>query len=174
MRRNSGGTYFPSNEQIRERELRVIDAEGGNLGVISRDEALNKAREAGLDLVLIAPNAKPAVARIVDYSKFKYEREKAAAQSRKGRSSEVKELRFRPNIDDNDLNVRINRAEGFLKKGNKVKFSVPFFGRIIVHKQLGYDKLNRIIEALKEVGEIDRPAEMEGKILIMVLKPIKE
>ncbi|NTV31148.1 translation initiation factor IF-3 [candidate division WWE3 bacterium] len=172
MKKNNG-LYYPTNQNIRDNELRVIDAEGQNLGILSREVALTKAAEAGLDLVLISAHAKPPVARIVDYSKFKYEKEKAAAQSRKGRSSEVKELRFRPNIDDHDLEVRIKRTLEFIKDGNKVKFTIRFSGRMITRKQLGYEKMGRIIKALEGIAEVEKQPAFEGDMLITIVKPVK-
>ena len=164
---------FPHNDQIRGNEFRVIDAQGENLGVLSREEALKRARDQGLDLVLIASKAQPPVVRITDYEKFAYGQQKNQAQliMKQRQGGDMKQFRFRPNIDDNDLAIRIKRIREFLKKKSKIKIVIPFMGRIITHTQLGYDKINTIMSQIDDVGEIEQSPRMEGKMLITYLKP---
>ena len=164
---------FPRNDQIRGNEFRVIDSQGENLGVLSRQDAFAKATQQGLDLVLIAAKAVPAVVRIVDYEKYAYEQQKTqAALVRKQRQGgELKQFRFRPNIDDNDLANRVKRMREFLSKGTKIKIVSPFFGRIIVHTKLGYDKIESVMSQIGDVGEIEQAPKMEGKLLVTYVKP---
>lgn len=163
--------HHPTNESIRGNEFRVIGPDGENLGVLSREEALKKAEEHELDLVLIAPKANPQVVKVIDYSKFRYEQQKAASKQRKANSSSVKELRFKPNIDTHDLDIRVKKAVEFLEDGDKVRVSIPFFGRIITHKEIGREKMDYIIEKVAAVGEPEKPPRMEGNFMVMILKP---
>lgn len=163
--------FFPANQNIRESKLRVIDPQGQHLGILTREEALKKANAFDLDLVLVSSSAKPPVARIIDLSKFRYEQKKRASHSRKGRKTTLKQLRFKPNIGDYDLEVRIKRAKEFLENGDKVKFIIPFYGRMKRYKSLGYKKLDQVINNLADAGEIESPAHMEGSFLMMVVKP---
>lgn len=170
MNRNTR-IFYPINDQIKDNELRVVDNNGENLGVMNRYDALKKAEEMEIDLVLISPSAKPPVAKLIDYNKFIYEQQKKAAEQRKGRKVGLKELQFKPNIDDHDITIRVNRAIEFLKAGNKVKFTIKFFGRMQVNKQIGYDKMGQIVERLKVAGEVESGPSMEGNFMVTYIKP---
>lgn len=164
---------FPRNDQIRGTEFRVIDAHGQNVGVLSRNDAFSKAQGENLDVVLIAPKAVPPVVRIVDYEKYAYEQQKAqsALAKKQKQGGELKQFRFRPNIDEGDLAVRVKRMREFLAKGTKIKIIIPFFGRIIVHTSLGYAKIDAVMREIGDVGEIEQAPKMEGKLLITYIKP---
>ena len=154
--------------------MRVIDEAGAQIGVMTKAEALKRAQEMDLDLVLVAPSAKPAVAKIIDFSKFQFQQEKKEQTSKKkNKSQELKELRLTPFMADNDLNVRLKRAKKFLKEGDKVRLVVYFKGRQITKKQFGYDILQQCKEALAEFGEPETEAKLRGKNLEVVFKPIK-
>ena len=158
------------NEQIRDKEVRVIGEEGQQLGVMSPKDAMKLAREAEVDLVKIAPSAKPPVCKLVDYGKYKYElvrKEKEA--KKKQRTIEVKEVRLSPNIDVNDLNTKCNSARKFIEKGNKVKVTLRFRGREMAHPELGNATIKRFADACADVGVIDKLPKMEGRSLIMFI-----
>ena len=158
------------NEAIREKEVRVVDAAGQQLGIMSSRQALELAQQKGLDLVNIAPHAKPPVCRIMDYGKYRYEQAKREKEARKNQKTiEVKEVRMNLNIDDHDLNTKINNAIKFLKAGNKVKVSVRFRGREMAHQELGRALLERFAQACTEYGTVDKPAKMEGRSLSMFM-----
>ena len=162
------------NEQIRAKEVRLVSSDGEQLGVVSIAEAMAKAEEAELDLVLIAPTAKPPVCKIIDYSKYKYElarREKEAKKKQK--VIEVKEVRLSPNIDTNDLNTKIGSARRFLEKGNKVKVTLRFRGREMARMFKSKYILDDFAEALSEVAVIDKPSKAEGRSLVMFLSAKK-
>lgn len=135
-----------------------------------RDQAIRMAQAARLDLVMVAQKADPPVAKILDLKKFLYEK-KQEQKKGKSRKTSTKELRFGPNISEHDLNTRIGRARKFLKERNKVKFKVLFRGRMFSHQEVGREKLKRILDALSEIGEIDREPWFEGKQLMMIIKP---
>lgn len=161
---------FFINEQIRDREVRLIGEDGAQMGVMSIKEAMRLAREADLDLVKIAPNAKPPVCKIVDYGKFRYEqmrREKEAKKKQK--VTEVKEIRLSPNIDMNDLNTKANMAKKFLTKGDKVKVSLRFRGREMAHVNVGKQILDSFYEKLNDIAVVDKPAKLEGRSMVMFL-----
>jgi len=164
---------FPKNEKIFGSEFRVIDQQGENLGVLSREEAQKRANDLELDLVLVAPKANPPVVRIIEYDKYVYEQQKVQSQLKKKQrqGGEMKQFRFKPNIDDNDLMVRAKRIKGFLDKGSNIKIIIPFYGRIITHKQLGYDKIDAVMTEIGDSGEFEREPKMEGKLLIAYIKP---
>ncbi|QQG36278.1 MAG: translation initiation factor IF-3 [Micavibrio aeruginosavorus] len=163
------------NEQIRARQVRLIDAEGEQVGVVAIAEALRMADEAGLDLVEISPNAEPPVCKILDYGKYKYEQQKKAAEARKKQKViEVKELKFRPNIDDHDYQVKIKAARRFLEDGDKVKITLRFRGREMAHMDLGMKVMNRVREELAELAKVEMDAKVEGRQAIMVLTPIAQ
>ena len=163
------------NEEIRERELRLIDVGGEQLGVVSRDKALDLAFERNLDLVKVAPNAKPPVCRIMDYGKYKYEQAKKEKEARRNQKViNVKEVRLSPNIEEHDLNVKARQAIKFLEDGDKVKVSVRFRGREMGHTTIGREVLSNFAELTKEVGQIDRPARMEGRSMVMFLEQKKD
>jgi len=154
--------------------MRVIDEAGAQIGVMTKAEALRKAQEMDLDLVLVAPSAKPAVAKIIDFSKFQFQQEKKEQTSKKkNKSQELKELRLTPFMADNDLNVRLKRAIKFLKEGDKVRLVVYFKGRQITKKQFGYDILQQCKDSLSDYGTPETEAKLRGKNLEVVFKPIK-
>ncbi|HLD01702.1 MAG TPA: translation initiation factor IF-3 [Patescibacteria group bacterium] len=158
------------NERIFAHTLRVIDSEGKQIGVISKFDAISKARNLGLDLVEIAPMAKPPVAKIVDFNKFLYQEEKKKREEkRKAKVSETKEVRLGPFMSDNDLQVMIRRAREFLEEGNKVRLVLKFRGRQITHPEFGNAIIGKTVEALDDISKVDREAHFEGKQLIALL-----
>ena len=162
------------NEQIRDKEVRLIGPDGEQIGVMSSKEAYFKAKDAGLDLVKISPNAKPPVCKIVDYGKYRYEQTRKAKEAKKKqRTVETKEIRLSPNIDTNDLNTKVNQTKKFLQKGNKIKVSLRFRGREMAHKDVGREILNYFYEQLKDVAVVDKPAKMEGRSMVMFLSATK-
>jgi translation initiation factor IF-3 len=160
------------NQRIKAREVRLISDTGEQLGVVPIREALQMSEERGVDLVEVAPNANPPVCRLMDYGKYKYELKKQATAKRQ-KTQTVKELKFRPNIGDHDLDVKINRIREFLEDDNKTKIRIFFRGREIVHPELGRVLANRIIERVSDIGGVDMPPKLEGKNLIMVISPKK-
>lgn len=158
------------NEQIRISPLRVITEEGEQLGVMSNDEAQRTAREAGLDLVEVAPNVRPPVCRIMDYGKWKYLQKKRAKRSHE---QLLKEVRLRPRTDEHDLGIKIKNAQSFFEKGAKVQFTMRFRGRERAHRQRAMDSLRAIAEAFGNRVKIERPPSMDGRNMIMILAPIK-
>lgn len=162
------------NEEIRDKEIRLIGSEGEQLGIVSSAEAQRLADEKNLDLVKIAPQAKPPVCKIMDYGKHKFELAKREKENRKNQKvSNVKEVRLTPNIDDHDFNTKLNQANKFLKSGDKVKVSVRFRGREITHSSLGRDLLIRFRDGAEEFGVSDKDIKMEGRNMAMVLSPKK-
>ena len=158
------------NEQIRDREIRLIGEDGEQLGIMSAREAMKIAQEAELDLVKIAPAAKPPVCKIIDYGKYKYEQARKEKEAKKKQKTvEVKEVRLSPNIDTNDLNTKINNAKKFISKGNKVKVTLPFRGREMAHVQQSKHILDDFAETLADVAVVEKPAKMEGRAMSMVL-----
>ena len=158
------------NEQIRDREIRLIGEDGEQLGIMSAREAMKIAREAELDLVKIAPAAKPPVCKIIDYGKYKYEQARKEKEAKKKQKTvEVKEVRLSPNIDTNDLNTKINNAKKFISKGNKVKVTLRFRGREMAHVQQSKHILDDFAETLADVAVVEKPAKMEGRAMSMVL-----
>jgi len=161
-----------ANEQIRAREVRVIDAEGRQLGIMSLRDALAAARERDLDLVEVAPNAKPPVCRIMDLGKFKYQqKKKAQAAKKKQHIIQVKEVRMRPKIEEHDYQVKLKHLRRFLEEGNKAKINVRFRGRELAFVDAGRQVLNRIIHDLSDVAVVEKLPDMEGRSMIMVLAP---
>jgi len=160
------------NQRIRAREVRLVDTDGGQLGVVSIQEALDLSEQRGVDLVEVAPNANPPVCRLMDYGKYKYELKKQAA-AKKQKSQTVKEIKFRPNIGSHDLDVKINHIREFLEDDNKTKIRIFFRGREIVHPELGRKLAERILERVADLGGVDTPPKMEGKNLTMVIMPKK-
>jgi translation initiation factor IF-3 len=160
------------NQRIRAKEVRLIAGDGEQLGVLSIREALTLSEERGVDLVEVAPNANPPVCRLMDYGKYKYELKKQAA-AKKQKSQVLKEIKFRPNIGDHDLDVKIGHIREFLEEENKTKIRIFFRGREIVHPELGRKLANRILERVADLGGVDIPPKMEGKNLIMVISPKK-
>ena len=158
------------NEQIRDKEVRVIGTDGEQLGIMSAKEALKLAEEAGVDLVKIAPTAKPPVCKIVDYGKYKYELTRKEKEAKKKQKViETKEIRLSPNIDTNDLNTKINAARKFISKGDKVKVTLRFRGREMAHMANSKHILDDFAEALSDVATVDKAPKVEGRSMAMFL-----
>lgn len=173
-KRQDNRKFYRVNERIFSSTLRVLESDGKQLGIISRFDALSKARESGLDLVEIAPNATPPVAKIIDFKKFLYQEEKKKKEEKKkSKTSETKELRLGPFMNEHDLMVVLRKARGFLEDGNKVKFVVKFAGRQITHPEFGERILEKTIEYLSDVSKIEREKHFEGRQLITILSAQK-
>ena len=158
------------NEQIRDKEVRLIGSDGEQLGIMSAKEAMKLAEEAELDLVKIAPNAKPPVCKIIDYGKYRYELARKEKEAKKKQKIvEVKEIRLSPNIEENDLNTKMNNARKFLAKGNKVKITLRFRGREMAHMQASKHILDDIATALADVAVVEKPSKVEGRSISMIL-----
>ena len=158
------------NEQIRDREVRVVSADGEQLGVMSSRDAMKLAREAELDLVKIAPKAQPPVCKIIDYGKYKYEQSRREKEAKKKQKTiEVKEVRLSPNIDVNDLNTKIAAARKFLAKGNKVKVTLRFRGREMAHMQASKHILDDFAKNLEDIAQVDKAPKVEGRSMTMFL-----
>ena len=163
------------NDGIRARELRVIGSEGEQLGLKTKSEALSIAEAANLDLVLVAPTAKPPVARIMDYGKFRFEQQKKEREARKNQKVVgLKEVRLSPTIDLNDFNTKLRNARKFLEKGDKVKASIRFKGRAITHKEIGKKVLDRLALETADIASIESAAKMDGRSMFMILAPKTE
>ena len=161
------------NEKIRAPEIRLIGAEGENVGVVSPQRGMELAQQVGLDLVEISPNATPPVCKIMDFGKFKYETQKREAEARKKQKTiEVKEVKFRPNTDVHDYDVKMKNVVKFLEKGDKVKVTLRFRGREMAHQNLGRDLLERVAEDVKEIGKVENMPKMEGRQMIMMIGPL--
>ena len=160
------------NESIRMREVRLIDGEGNQKGIVPTIEALRMAREAGLDLVEVAPQAQPPVCKLLDYGKYKFDLEKKTRESRKHQKQvRIKEIRMQPKIDDHDLDFKTRHVREFLDEGNKVKVTVRFRGRELAHTELGKVVLDRILEKLEGNFLLERAAQMEGRTMSLLLNP---
>ena len=160
------------NTEIDANSIRLIDADGEMVGVVSLREGLDMAAEVGLDLVEVSPNADPPVCKILDFGKFKYEIQKKKAEARKKQKViEVKEVKLRPNIDDNDYEVKMRSMKKFLEEGDKVKVTLRFRGREMAHQDLGMKVLERVREELDELGKVEQHAKMEGRQMVMVIAP---
>jgi translation initiation factor IF-3 len=160
------------NRQIRISPVRVVTAEGEQLGVLSVEEALAAAQERGLDLVEVAPTARPPVVKIMDYGKFKFEEAKAArAAKKKQHVIHLKEVKYRPGIDDHDFDFKTRHAREFLGDGNKVKVTMMFHGRQMAHPELGRAVLDRVAADLEDICKVEQPAKQDGRNMIMVLAP---
>ena len=158
------------NEQIRDREVRLIGPDGAQLGIVSAREAMAKAQEAGLDLVKIAPQAKPPVCKIIDYGKYRYELSRKEKEAKKKQKTiEIKEVRLSPNIDTNDLNTKMNAAKKFLAKGNKVKITLRFRGREMAHMNSSKHILDDLAEQLSDIAVVEKAPKIEGRSIGMVL-----
>ena len=158
------------NEQIRDKEVRLIGSDGEQLGIMSAKEAMFKAQEAGLDLVKIAPQAKPPVCKIIDYGKYRYELARKEKEAKKKQKTiDVKEVRLSPNIETTDLNTKVNNAKKFISKGNKVKVTLRFRGREMAHVQQSKHILDDFAQMLGDIAVIEKPAKMEGRSMSMVL-----
>lgn len=160
------------NDGIRARELRLIDQNGEQLGVKSKAEALSIAERSNLDVVLVAPNAKPPVARIMDYGKYRFEQQKKDREARKKQKViSIKEVRLSPTIDVNDFNTKLRNARKFLEKGDKVKASIRFKGRAITHKEIGQKVLDRLAEETADLASVEQKPKMDGRSMFLVLSP---
>ena len=163
------------NEKIRAREVRLIDSNGDQLGVKSRPEALEIAQTRDLDLVMVAPNAKPPVCRIMDYGKYRYEQQKKDKEARKKQKIiNVKEVRFTPGIGEHDYVTKLKNARKFLENGDKVKAAVRFRGRAITHKELGQEVLDRLSKECTDIATVESRPKMEGRNMFIMLAPIAE
>lgn len=163
------------NEQIRDREVRVIDDEGNQLGIMSARDAQKIAREKNLDLVKISPTAKPPVCKIIDYGKFRYEQAKKDKENKKKQTVvSIKEVRMSPNIEQHDIDTKMKNGRKFLEKGDKLKISVRFRGREMAHTSIGRDMLLRFAEELSDIADIEKRPKMEGRSMTMFLAPKKE
>ena len=160
------------NDQIRAREVRLIDETGQNVGVVARFDAQERATAAGLDLVEISPDAEPPVCKILDYGKYKYQEQKKAAEARKSQKIvEIKEIKMRPSIDDHDYDVKIKSMRRFFEEGDKVKVTLRFRGREMAHMQLGMQVLQRVKAELGDTVKIESEPRLEGRQMVMVLAP---
>ena len=160
------------NEQIRDKELRVIDSDGTQLGIMSLRQAMEIAEQKNLDLVKIAPQANPPVCKIIDYGKFRFEQAKREKEARKNqRVVEIKEVRLSLNIDTHDFETKRNHALRFISEGNKVKASIRFRGREMGHPELGLEIMRRFADSMSEVANMEKPAKLEGRTMLMFLAP---
>lgn len=161
------------NDRIRAPEIRLIGAEGENVGVVTPSRGMELADAAGLDLVEISPNAVPPVCKIMDFGKFKYEQQKRESEARKKQKIiEIKEVKFRPNTDTNDYDVKMRNVFKFLENGDKVKISLRFRGREMAHQDLGRQLLERVAEDTKDAGRVENFPKMEGRQMIMLIGPL--
>ena len=160
------------NERIRAPEIRLIGADGENVGVVTPERALTMAEEAGLDLVEISPNATPPVCKIMDYGKFKYETQKKEAEARKNQKIiEIKEVKFRPGTDTHDYEVKMRSVQKFLENGDKVKITMRFRGREMAHQHLGMELLAKVKAEFADVAKVESEPRLEGRQMVMVLSP---
>jgi translation initiation factor IF-3 len=161
------------NERIRALDVQVIGSDGGNLGTLQLNKAIEIAKSEGLDLIEISPNANPPVCKIMDMGKYKYDlQKKANVAKKKQKVVALKEIKLRPGTDVHDYNFKIKNAKKFLAKKDKVKFTVKFKGREMQHIQLGRDLMNRIIEDTKDVGKLETQPKFEGRQMIMIIQPV--
>jgi len=162
-----------ANERIRALQVQVISSEGKNLGTLSTREAINLAKQEGLDLIEISPNANPPVCKIIDIGKYKYDQQKKAHKAKKKQKvMNLKEIKLRPVTEIHDYNFKIKNAQKFLTKGDKVKFTVQFRGREMQHTNLGYDLMKRITDDIASLGKIEVKPKFEGRQIIMIIQPI--
>jgi translation initiation factor IF-3 len=164
--------FYRVNERIFAPTLRVLDTDGKQIGILSKFEALSKAKSEELDLVEVAPMAKPPVAKIIDFKKFLYQEEKKKREEKKkAKTSETKEIRLGPFMSDNDLGVMVRRSREFLEAGDKVRLVVSFSGRQITHPEFGHRILDKVLESLSDISKLDRERRLEGKKLIALVSP---
>ena len=162
-----------SNNRINSPEVQVIGSTGENLGIINTNKAISMAKEEGLDLIEIAPNAKPPVCKIIDMGKYKYDAQKKANKAKKKQKKiELKEIKLRPVTETHDYNFKLKNAQKFLSKGDKVKFTIRFKGRELQHSNLGHNLMNKIQEDIKLVGKVEMNPKFDGKQMIMVIQPL--
>ena len=163
------------NEEIKAKEVRVVDTAGAQLGIMPLETALKIASDRDLDLVLIAPQATPPVCRVMDYGKYRFEQQKHDKEVKKNQKVvELKEIRLSINIGDHDLDTKLGHAEKFLNEGNKVKASIRFRGREMAHTSLGHEVMARFSDALAEYGTVEKPAKLEGRSMQMIMTPLKK
>ncbi len=162
-----------ANERIKALDVQVIGSDGNNLGVMQIKQAIQRARDEGLDLIEISPNANPPVCKIMDMGKYKYDLQKKANQAKKKQKIvSLKEIKLRPGTEIHDYNFKIKNAKKFITKGDKVKFTVKFKGREMQHVELGKNLMNRIIEDTKDIGKVETHPKFEGRQMIMIIQPI--
>lgn len=170
--KNISASEFRTNDQIRVRQVRLIDADGENVGVVDIDKAMETAHQAGLDLVEVAPNSDPPVCRVLDYGKFMYERAKKEKEARKSATKvEIKEIRLRPKTSDHHRGFKVRDARRWLEEGKKVRVRIRFRGREITYPEIALEDMKDIAEELSDVGEIEQAPTMEGRTMLMVLAP---
>ena len=179
---NSRSNYFQrrtkpqgprANERIRALDVQVIGSDGGNLGTMELNKAIDKAKQEGLDLIEISPNANPPVCKIMDMGKYKYDLQKKANQAKKKQKIvSLKEIKLRPGTEIHDYNFKIKNAKKFINKGDKVKFTVKFKGREMQHAELGKELMNRILEETKEIAKVESQPKFEGRQMVMIIQPI--
>jgi len=163
------------NEAIRAKEVRVVGADGEQVGILPIREALQMAQEANLDLVAVAPTAKPPVCRVMDYGKFRYEQSKKEKEARKNQKViSIKEIRLSPTIEDHDFQTKLRHVQKFLEQGDKVKLSIRFRGRAITHSEIGKKVLEKLGEQVKDLSIVERSPKMEGRSMFMILAPKSE
>lgn len=171
--RNSKSNELEINEQIRDKEIRLIGADGAQMGIMSPRDALKMAIDKDLDLVKVAPQAKPPVCKILDYGKYRFEMQKKEKEAKKNQKVvEIKEIRLSLNIDTNDFNTKVNQAAKFLQQGHKLKVSIRFHGREMAHTSLGLDVHKRFAEALEGKAVIDKQPKLEGRSMMMFMSPV--
>ena len=162
-----------SNNRINSPEVQVIDSSGENLGILNTNEAISMAKKKGLDLIEIAPNAKPPVCKIIDIGKYKYDAQKKANQAKKKQKKiELKEIKLRPVTETHDYQFKIKNAQKFISKGDKVKFTIRFKGRELQHSHLGGELMDKIKTDMKKVGKVELEPRFDGKQMIMVIQPL--
>ena len=162
-----------SNNRINSPEVQVISSSGENLGILNTNEAIAMAKEEGLDLIEIAPNAKPPVCKIIDMGKYKYDAQKKANKAKKKQKKiELKEIKLRPVTETHDYQFKIKNAQKFISKGDKVKFTIRFKGRELQHSHLGHELMTKIKEDMKEIGKVELEPKFDGKQMIMVIQPL--
>lgn len=172
-RRNEPQDLVRRNEQIRAREVRVIGADGEQLGILDRNEAIAAAKELGFDLVEVAATAEPPVCRIMDYGKFKYETQKKKQEAKKRQTViQIKEIKLRPKTDEHDYQTKVNHIRRFIESGDRCKVTIFFRGREIVHKDRGQTMLDRVVDDTKDIAKVEQEAKAEGRTLFMMLVPL--
>lgn len=170
----SNAQEFAINYDIEAREVRLVGEDGEMVGVVPIREALARAEAAGLDLVEVSPTARPPVCKILDFGKFKYEAQKRAAVARKNqRIIEVKEIKLRPGIDENDYGIKMRKVREFLAEGDKVKVTMRFRGREMAHQHLGMDVLTKVRDEVVDLGKVEQMPKLEGRQMVMVMAPLK-
>ena len=169
---NNNKVQQRTNEMIRVREVRLIDDEGNQLGIVPTQEALRMAKDKDLDLVEVSPNANPPVCKILDFGKYRFEQEKKLRESKKNQKVlNLKEIRMQPKIGSGDLDTKAKHVQEFLNEGDKVKITVRFRGRELAHTELGFDVLNEVLKRLTSAYNIDKPAKMDGKMMSITISP---